>query len=143
MEFHPLLIKTQQYSSAAGTFRQAFDFHVERFNGSHDQSEDEPNTMQLEHIITLTDVLLQLDNLEEAVVVIKRGQRWLQARSEQKSWDVMDDDREYDPPEASRKAEGGDTEGSEGFPLDTNLRYQLALARLRLGDDAEAMVSAS
>ncbi len=141
MEFHPLFISTNQHSFVASCLRNAFDFHWERFNGSSSQSNGEANTLQLEHIVILVDLLLQLDKLEEALVVIKRGQRWLQERKDQKSWDSMDDDREFDPPGLSREAEGGDMEGFEGFALDTNLRYRLAQIRLRLGDDDEAMVS--
>ena len=97
--------------------------------------------MQLEHVIMLADDLIQLDNLEEAVSTIRRGQRWLQERSDQKQWDSFDDDREYDLPGTQRGEEGEDgAEPLEGYPLETPLRHRLALLRLRLGDDDEAMV---
>jgi general transcription factor 3C polypeptide 3 (transcription factor C subunit 4) len=129
-----------QQSLAASTLREAFDYHIERFNGEGENPKDEPNTMHLGNIVALTDLLLQLDKLEEGLVVVKRGQRWLQGRRDQRSWDSIDDDREYDPQGSAREAEGEDMEGFEGFALDTALRHRLALIRLRLGDDDEAMV---
>ncbi len=135
-----MFIASKQSDVIMTVLRAAFDFHIDRFNGPNDSSPAEANTLRLEHVTILTDLLLQQDKLEEALVVIKRGQRWVQGRKEQKSWDNMDDDREYDPPGTARDGGGEDTEGSEGFALDTNLRERLALARLRLGDDEEAMV---
>jgi general transcription factor 3C polypeptide 3 (transcription factor C subunit 4) len=85
-------------------------------------------------------MLLASDDLEEALVVIRRGQRWLQGRREQRSWDANEDDREYDPEGLDR---GEQTEQAESYPLEIPLRHRLALVRLRLGDDDEALVSPS
>jgi general transcription factor 3C polypeptide 3 (transcription factor C subunit 4) len=84
-------------------------------------------------------MLLALDDLEEALVVIRRGQRWLQGRRDQRSWDAFEDDREYDPPGFSREEEEGEAE-FESHPLEIPLRNRLALLRLRLGNDEEASV---
>lgn len=124
----------------AGAFRTAFDWHVARCG-----PEDPSSTMTLAHIISLVDDLIELEQLEEAVNIIRRGQRWLQGRREQTKWDAMDDDREYDPPDVSRV---GDDEADElqteehdaGYALETPLRHRLAVLRLRLGDDSEAEV---
>lgn len=124
------------------TFRTAFDHHLTSI-----RSPDEPeSTMQLEHIVTLVDDMISKEELEEAVVVIRRGQRWLQGRGDQVQYDTLEDDREYDPPGVTR--DGGsepvrDSEDNEGFPMGTPLRHRLALLRLRLGDDNEAMVGRS
>ena len=140
MEFHPLMLSTKQSVYAANIIREAFDFHLNHFSGPSQQGQKLQNTLRLEHIVLLVDLLLQFDKLEEAVVVIRRGQRWLQGRIMQTSWDSIDDDREYDPPGVSRYKEGQPEEEFEGFALDPNLRHRLALTRLRLGDDNEATV---
>jgi general transcription factor 3C polypeptide 3 (transcription factor C subunit 4) len=93
--------------------------------------------MGLEHIVPLVDMLIQTEKLEEGVDVVRRGQRWLQGRMEEKHWDVLDDDREY---ASLDDGEGGD-EGNEGNELEVPLRLRLALLRLRLGQDDEAFVS--
>lgn len=131
------------YTSAAQILRRAFDFHLRHFLSPSDQSGTEPNTLRLEHVIALADMLLQSDKLEEALTIVKRGQRWVQGRKEQKEWDRYDDDREYDPPGVVRDGNEKEDDESEGFKLDVNLRHRLALIRLRLGDDDEAMVRPS
>jgi general transcription factor 3C polypeptide 3 (transcription factor C subunit 4) len=88
--------------------------------------------MSLEHVLALVDMLLNIEKLEEGVEVIRRGQRWLQGRGDQKYWDTFDDDREYAP---------DSSEAEEAFELDVNLRHRLALLRLRLGHDDDAFVS--
>lgn len=103
----------------------------------------EPNTMTLENVINLSDLLIKLDELEEVVVVIRRGQRWLQGRRDQKQYDLMEDDREYDGPLVTRVEKGKEKEDEERerHPLDISLRHRLALVRLKLGMDDEAKVS--
>ena len=141
MDFYPLLQTTGQTPLATAIMREAFDHHFERFRGPDDRPENEPNTMQLEHVVAFTDLLLAMDKLEEALLTIRRGQRWLQGRKAERHWDGFEDDREYDPPGTQREDMEEDGEGPEGFSLDTNLRHRLALVRLRLGNDDEAMVS--
>lgn len=138
MDFQPLLLEVKQSAFASQIFRSAFDYHIERFSSPEDQRPDEPNTLALEHVVILADMLLASDDLEEALVVIRRGQRWLQGRREQRSWDANEDDREYDPEGLDR---GEQTEQAESYPLEIPLRHRLALVRLRLGDDEEALVS--
>lgn len=139
---------------AVSSYRTAFDWHVAKTKPDAPDS-----TMALEHIITLADDLTALEQLEEAVLIVRRGQRWLQGRKREKKWDSVDDDREYDPPDFIREdpedAEAGaDKEGGGSskqaekvapdvgqHPLEIPLRHRLAVLRLRLGDDDEAMVS--
>jgi general transcription factor 3C polypeptide 3 (transcription factor C subunit 4) len=123
----PLMTDSRQLGFAAQVLRTAFDFHT--------QSPPESSSMKLQDIVSLVDCALQLDHLEEALLVIRRGQRWLQGRMEQKSWDSFEDDREYDPPGFSRD---GNEESLGSFPMDVNLRHRLALTRVRLGNDVEA-----
>lgn len=96
--------------------------------------------MQLEHVVALVDLLILHDELEEAVVIVRRGQRWLQDRKAQRQWDALEDDREYDPPGLQREIGEAGMEANEGFALDINLRHRLGLIRLKLGNDDEAMV---
>lgn len=140
-EFQPLFTTGSQLNFFISAYRKAFDWHLSQFDGPDDARQTTTNTMHLEHVVQLADLTLQTDNLEDAVVVIRKGQRWLQGRTEQNQWDAFKDDREYDPPGTVR---GGITqeEGDEleRHDLETNLRHRLALARLRLGDDDEALV---
>lgn len=91
--------------------------------------------MGLEHIVPLVDMLIQTEKLEEGVDVVRRGQRWLQGRMEERHWDVLDDDREYAPVDEGE----GEGEG-EGNELEVTLRLRLALLRLSLGQDEVAFV---
>ena len=103
--------------------------------------------MRAEHILQLVDDLEIIGQLEEAVVVIRRGQRWLQDRQNDRKWDALEDDREFDPPHVTRNEAGdwvpteSEEDGAERYALEIPLRHRLAVIRLRLGDDEEAGVS--
>lgn len=149
--FHEVIIAGNNPRLAANSYKTAYDWHIAK------SQPDAPEcSMTLEHIITLIDDLTALEQFEEAVQVLRRGQRWLQGRKREKKWDGMDDDREYDPPDLIRdepedvdanadKEAGEQVEKVPGetgqFPLEVPLRHRLAVLRLRLGDDEEAMVS--
>ena len=94
--------------------------------------------MGIEHIVPLVDMLIQIEKLEEGVDVVRRGQRWLQGRMEERHWDVLEDDREY---AVIGDEDGGG--GDEGNELEITLRLRLALLRLRLGQDEVAFVCTS
>lgn len=137
-EFYPLIQETRQYNFGAQAYRNAFDYHLETYAGPFDPDADdegdeegEGNTMELQHILCLVDMLSSIEKLEEGVDVVRRGMRWLQGRTEQKYWDTFDDDREYST----------DPKIEEAYELDVTLRHRLALLRLRLGNDADAFVS--
>lgn len=136
--FHQIILSANHLKLAASSFRAAFDWHLTR------TSPDSPDcSMNLQHIILLVDDLIAMEQLEEAVMIIRRGQRWLQGRKSEVKWDTFDDDREYYPP-GYVQGETGDQEGDaerEGYPLETPFRHRLAKLRLRMGDDDEAMVS--
>lgn len=136
-EFYPLILETNQLNFGCQAYRTAFDWHIESFSQPDD--DEEGNTMGLEHIVPLADMLMQTEKLEDAVDVVRRGQRWLQGRTDERHWDALEDDREY-APNAGPGVEGGEEE-SEGNELETPLRLRLALLRLRLGHDDEAFVS--
>lgn len=130
-DFYPLIMETKQYAFGSSAYRTAFDYHLETYpRPPTDEEEDEGNTMEYEHVVSLADILNITEKLEEAVEIVRRGQRWLQGRGDQKYWDTFEDDREY----AVDAEEGGNE-------LDIGLRHRLALLRLRLGNDEEAFVS--
>lgn len=144
-DLHQIALETKQYRFGADALRTAFDWHLETFSGPEDSRSGETNTMTLKDVINLSDLLLQLDELEEAVVIIRRGQRWLQGRKSQRHWDLLEDDREYDSGGVVREGDKAveDDDEVETYPLDVNLRQRLALVRLKLGHDVEARVSRS
>lgn len=144
------MVEANQIRFAAQAFRAAFDYHYSTFASPDDASARALGgggsaILGIEHVVVLVDLLLQLESLEEALLIARRGQRWIQGRKSQKGWDsIVDDDREYDPPGYDRDAPPVDfvdkAAQMEGHELDLNLRHRLALIRLRLGHQAEAMV---
>ncbi|KAK8847416.1 hypothetical protein IAR55_005274 [Kwoniella newhampshirensis] len=142
MEYFPIMIETHQRPFVTKIQREAFDFHIDAFASPGDHGRRrEQNTMNLDRVIELADGLLSLDDLDQALEVIRRGQRWMQGRKSQKKWDTYEDDREYDPPGTQRpSADGKELEENEGFALDIALRHRLAMVRIKLGDDDEASI---
>ncbi|OCF32590.1 hypothetical protein I317_00359 [Kwoniella heveanensis CBS 569] len=147
MEYHGVLVDTNQRSYVANVLREAFDWHVDTFTSpSVAVYGGQENTMNLERIVELVDDMLILEDLEQALEVIRKGQRWLQGRRDQREWDRREDDMEYDPPDTQRaqskkkKKQDEELEGNKGFPLDVQLRHRIALVRLRLGNDEEALI---
>ncbi|KIY33595.1 general transcription factor 3C polypeptide 3 (transcription factor C subunit 4) [Cryptococcus gattii E566] len=135
--FHPLLVSMNLRGLAAQTARRGFDYQITTYPSPSQRPRvpDASPPMTYENIITLIDDLLALEEYEDALVVVKQGQRWLQGRAEQKGWDTMDDDREYDPPGTIRE----EVE-SEGFEMDVGMRHRLALSRIKLDDIHEANI---
>lgn len=59
---------------------------------------------------------------------------------DQKFWDVVEDDREYDiPGDEDAPKRVGDVR-SGGNEMDVNARHRLAIARIRMGDIDEGVV---
>ncbi|EEB06773.1 transcription factor tfiiic complex subunit sfc4 [Schizosaccharomyces japonicus yFS275] len=76
----------------------------------------------------------------ELIVLIKRGARWLRGRKTETHWDEIDDDREWDLDEKRRKFPSSNLyeQPENAFVLPFNLRAKLGIARLKIGDLAEA-----
>ncbi|WAQ83693.1 hypothetical protein PtA15_4A141 [Puccinia triticina] len=83
----------------------------------------------------------------ETLKLIKQATRWLQGRLDPNrpdflDWDLLEDDREYDPVRQSREAWDylPDTryEESQTYPLANELRTYLGICRLYIGDEDEA-----
>lgn len=129
-------------------FRTAIDWNIASFTSPVDRSTTaggEVCTLKLDHIVTLVDMYTRADNLEDALLVLRRGQRWLSGRRSEFWWDSREDDKEYDPPGFSRDPEEAEEveDDSErgGNPIETVLRLRLAMIRLKMGQDEEAAVS--
>ncbi|WVN89418.1 uncharacterized protein L203_104641 [Cryptococcus depauperatus CBS 7841] len=133
--FHPLLLAIHQQSWIAQIGCEAFSYHCSTYAtpSSPPNKANAPPPMKMEHIVTLLDDLIAIKDYENALSVVRRGQRWLQGRIEQNQWDTFEDDTEYDAPGTLR-----DGEESEGFPMNPNMRLRLALIRINLNDMEEA-----
>lgn len=120
------------------------------------------------NLLVLADLYNTLGDFDNAVWVIKRGSRWLQGRGDQRYWDLLEDDREFDiegfnraaplmgarlndpsssnpssssGPAGSNNLGAGTVEMQSGyFPLDVNARHRLAVARIKMGDATEGIV---
>ena len=88
-------------------------------------------------IAILADFCHEIGEYEKAILVVRNGMRWLQGRLEQRFWDGVLDDREYDAPGMPRVETTG---GPVGFPLSLNLRQRLAVSRIKIGDLDEGKV---
>jgi len=121
---------------------KAFEFHIKTFEApTDDHRETVLNEMDREYVQLLVDLLILARDYELAATVLKRGERWLQGRSKQVFWDKLDNDSEYDPPNAERAEENSVTEDREGYDLELGMRSRLAVIRLKLGHDEDADVS--
>lgn len=81
--------------------------------------------------------------------LIKQATRWLQGRLDPNwpgflDWDLLEDDREYDPVRQNREAweylSDPRYEQSPTYPLENELRTYLGICRLHIGDQDEAAV---
>ncbi|PLW46445.1 hypothetical protein PCANC_11126 [Puccinia coronata f. sp. avenae] len=83
----------------------------------------------------------------DTLKLIKQSTRWLQGRSDPAhpgylDWDLLEDDREYDPSRQTREAweylSDPRYEQSPTYPLAKELRTYLGICRLKIGDEDEA-----
>jgi general transcription factor 3C polypeptide 3 (transcription factor C subunit 4) len=93
-------------------------------------------------LLILADLYNVVGEHENAIITIRKGCRWLQGRAEQKYWDALEDDREYDTAEMaeSRKPAPNAPVSGGGYALDVNARHRLGIARLNIGDVGEGKV---
>ncbi|KDQ49967.1 hypothetical protein JAAARDRAFT_42458 [Jaapia argillacea MUCL 33604] len=139
-ELRPILIELSDLSTCATLFQSAFDHYQSAYPIP---SPDAPTPFGLMEVLVLADLYntTTLARYEQAVEVIRKGCRWLQGRLEQKVWDYVEDDREYDVPEMEREREGDVSPGM--YPLDVNARHRLAVARIKMGDFEEGRMHAN
>ncbi|KZV90252.1 TPR-like protein [Exidia glandulosa HHB12029] len=101
------------------------------------------NGFGLPALVALADFCSATGDYERAIHVIRGGVRWLQGRQDQRFWDALSDDREYDVEGKSpARTNIGATSRPGYFQLDLNARHRLAIARLKLGDLEEGTAHA-
>ncbi|KAJ7442513.1 TPR-like protein [Mycena galericulata] len=143
LEIRPILVEIPDLPTCTALFEGAFDYYRKFYPSGfvHDPTTDRVvpggGFGHLE-ILVLADLYNTAGNHGRAIDTIRQGVRWLQGRGEHRYWDVCDDDREFDEAGFDRCTTSGLRPGM--FPLDTNSRHRLAIARIKLGDAEEAKV---
>ncbi|KDQ11782.1 hypothetical protein BOTBODRAFT_113883 [Botryobasidium botryosum FD-172 SS1] len=134
-----LLVELNEIPRIIKIYQDAFDYHR--------QTQPQPNletSFGIRQIIALADFYNSINEPEMAIKTIRAGARWLDGRSEERFWDAVSDDREFDVEGYIRQAaEGTENPGQESVragvinPLDINMRHRLAIARLKLREFEE------
>ncbi|KAL1745068.1 hypothetical protein HDZ31DRAFT_37197 [Schizophyllum fasciatum] len=133
----PVLVELGDLATCAELYEGARTHYEEAF------PEGAGSPFAVLEILVLVDLHSVLGAHERAIQVIRSGMRWLQGRGEQRYWDALPDDREYDLPDMPPRTlrEGDIPPGF--FSLDLNARQRLAVARIRMGDVDEGKLHAS
>lgn len=106
-EIRLILLELDDLTTCAMLFQNAFDHYQQRFPtgsgpisvppGSESTSAPVPGGgFSMLNLLVLADLYNILGDFDNAVWVIKRGSRWLQGRGDQRYWDLLEDDREFD-----------------------------------------------
>ncbi|KAJ3890163.1 hypothetical protein GG344DRAFT_89051 [Lentinula edodes] len=169
-EIRPILVELGDLTTCTALFQNAFDDYQQRFPSG---SVVPGGGFSMLNLLVLADLYNTLGEYDNAVRVIKSGIRWLQGRGDQRYWDLLEDDREYDPEGFNRVASvaantihdsasslaanvptAGPSNAAGGivgtveiqsgyFPLDVNARHRLAVARIKMGEINEGVVHAN
>ena len=138
----PILITTEEIREATRLMQEAFKHYTQEYPSG--PTED---SLQLNDVVDLVELFKNMKNYRDVIHIAKLGQRWLQGRKDSGyAWDSFRDDREYDEERKSRlhweqNEQLRWMEDAPIFNLDIRLRISLGIARLMLGDFAEANVS--
>lgn len=137
-EVHPILVELSELPTCASLLQGALDHCMK----AYPFGQNEGGGFAKMDLLLLADLYNVLGEHIHAIETIRRGTRWLQGRADQKYWDLCEDDQEYDPEDwAPRPVQvEGNTVHVGNYPLDTNSRHRLAVARIKMGDIAEGMV---
>ncbi len=135
----PLLSATNNVNEGARLYEAAFE-HYTRRPYRDDGASTSYTSWDMDLLISLADFMLLTYDFEGVIGVVKRGQRWFQGRGREAHWDLIPDDREYDPAGTERVNDAPHLGHGEGYQLDLILRHRLAVARLKLAHDEDAMV---
>jgi len=146
----PLLFRLNMIEKAIEILQNCEEWNMEAFPdplldpAMMDESvaPDVRNTYDSNEVVTLADLLLRANRPQEALHTVRRGARWLDGRGSEVFWnDVTADDREFDESREEEARQGDYGRRVELAPihyLDPEFRFQLAVARARLGDTKEA-----
>jgi general transcription factor 3C polypeptide 3 (transcription factor C subunit 4) len=146
-ELRPVLVELSELQLCQKLFVAGFSHYQELFPSGYSLGEDgkrlQGGGFDEFHIYVLADLCNTVGDYDKAIQTIKTGIRWLQGRADQKMWDTVLDDREYDVEDTQRPNPAEDTVAVQPgyFELDVNARHRLAVARLKLGEIEEAKVS--
>ncbi|KZT05046.1 TPR-like protein [Laetiporus sulphureus 93-53] len=145
-EIRPILIELSDLERCASLFEACFAHYQSAFptglGYDHRAEKEVPGGgFGLMQLLVLADLYNTLGQYEKAIETIRNGCRWLQGRSQQRFWDVCEDDREYDVIEGLRGTEGALQPGM--YPLDVNARHRLAVSRIKMGDIEEGKIHAN
>ncbi|KAJ7648003.1 hypothetical protein FB45DRAFT_1020219 [Roridomyces roridus] len=145
-EIRTVLVDLSELETCKTLFQGAFTHYHNKFPSgvgpAADTGVDAPAAgFGLLEILVLADLYNTLGEHERAVDVTRKGVRWLQGRSAETYWDECTDDREFDYDDVERAVEEESDDLEPGYyELDVNARHRLAIARIRMGDEAEAKV---
>ncbi|KAH7103837.1 TPR-like protein [Auriculariales sp. MPI-PUGE-AT-0066] len=92
-------------------------------------------------VAILADFCNEIGDFDKSIHIVRSGTRWLQGRLEQRFWDGMLDDHEFDGPGMARFEAAGP--GAPFNHLSLNLRQRLAVSRIRLGETDEGRAHAA
>lgn len=140
-EIRLICVELNDIPRAAAIYQEAFDYHRTQMPGGPGYVDDEwAPIFGVHHIIALTDFYLTRKQYGKAIKTIRSGARWLGGRASQDAlWDAIEDDREFDiQGYARQEISQGPRPGEHA--LNVNMRQRLCIARLHLGDFAEADV---
>lgn len=138
----PLLGATNNVHEGVRIYEAAFEHYTRRpYPPPEGAATTSAHIWTMDLLTNLADFMLLTYDFEGVISVVKRGQRWFQGRGRETQWDLISDDREYDPKDTKRLADTYQLGEGEGYELDLNLRHRLAVARLKLAHDEDAMVS--
>ncbi|KAJ3795759.1 hypothetical protein GGU11DRAFT_209264 [Lentinula aff. detonsa] len=118
-EIRSILVELGDLTTCTTLFQNAFDHYQQCFpsgsgpvfgpTGSESTSAIVPGGgFSMLNLLVLADLFNTLGEYDSAVRVIKTGNRWLQGRGDQKYWDMLEDDREFDPEGFDRAISGMD-----------------------------------
>lgn len=141
-ELVPLLVESGNNAKARTLLQDAFEWTRDA-NRFPDSNPDIPQ-FGVNDLASLAALHTKEDNFAEAVTVIRTGARWLQGRINETSWDLLPDDREFDPTRKTRSDQLKEPRAqreAKVYDLDLVLRLYLGVARLRQGKKTEAKVS--
>ncbi|KZO92429.1 HCP-like protein [Calocera viscosa TUFC12733] len=134
LQIYQICLELNDLPRALQLYQSAFDYY-RKFPPNEE-------LFGIPSLSVLADLQISTGNLDGAVQSVKSGTRWLQNRSNETFWDLIEDDREYDPQGFVREAlEGQEEDQAPGYhPLPFELRHRLAVARLKSGSDVEAQI---
>ena len=141
-ELVPLLLAEGNLSKATTLYRGAFDYA--RQVDPHPEHDPDQVRLGVTDLASLAYLYELEKNYSEAINVLRTGARWLQGRIKEASWDLLADDREFDPTRQTREDHQKEPRAQREariHELDPTLRPRLGVARLYQGKKSEARVS--